>query len=114
MRKRIFQVNELIKREIGQILQKEIELPAGFLVTVTRVESSANLQEANIYISVMPEEDSQRIFKILESQIYFLQQKLNKRLKMRPVPKIRFSREKMVSEANRVEEILEELKKEKK
>jgi len=114
MNKRISRVNELIKRELNQILIKEVDFPPGFLVTLTRVESSANLQEARAYISVMPENNLEKVLKILERQVYFLQKKINKRLKMRPVPKIIFLKEKMVGEADRIEKILEELKKEKK
>jgi len=50
--------------------------------------------------------------KTLNQEIYELQQKINRRLKMRPVPRIRFSKERETAEAGRVEELLEKLKKE--
>lgn len=113
MSKRIQQVNQLIKKELSQILLKEIEFPLDVLVTVTRVETSPNLTESNVWISVLPEERLKRILEILNKSIYFLQQKLNQRLKMRPVPKIKFLEERKTSEAAKVEEVLEQLKKEK-
>lgn len=108
---RIPRVNQLIKKELGWIMLKEVDFPEGVLVTLTRVEVSPNLIEAKIYISVMPENQSSPVFKILKRQIYFLQQKLNNRLKMRPIPKIQFVEEKSTREAGKIEELLEEIHK---
>jgi len=114
MSKRIPRLNELIKEELGKILLKEGNFPRGVLVTITRVETLANLTEAKVWISVLPEDQAQKIIGDLNRKIYFLQQKINKIFKMRIVPKIRFLIEKKTKEAARVEEILENLKKEEK
>lgn len=114
MTKRLQKVNQLIKKELSQIILREIEFPAGVLVTITRVESAANLIQAKVFIGVIPEEKILEVLQILNYQIYQLQQKINKRLKMRPVPRLKFLGEKKTGEAGRIEEILEELKKEKK
>ena len=114
MSKRIQQVNALIKRELSQILLREIEFSPNVLVTITRVETSSNLIESNIWVSTLPEEKLKRSLEILNKNIYILQQKLNQRLKMRPIPRIKFLEERKTSEAGKVEKILEELKKEKK
>ena len=111
MSKRVQRVNQLIKKELSRIILKEIEFPQGVLVTVTRVETTSDLKESNIWISTMPEEKLKRVLEILNKNIYFLQQKLNKRLKMRPIPRIRFLEEKKTAEAGKIEELLEELKK---
>lgn len=113
MSKRIQRVNELLKRELSQLLLREMEFTKDVLVTVTRVAASDNLKEARAYISVMPEKESVRILRILGKKVYFLQQKINRRLRMRPVPQIRFLEEKETAEAGRIEELLEGLKKRK-
>ena len=113
MSKRIERVNQLIKKELSQIILKEIEFARDVLVTVTRVETLPNLLESNVWVSVFPEEKFEIIFEILNKNIYFLQQKLNQKLKMRPVPKINFFQEKKTAQAGKIEEILEKLKKEK-
>ncbi|MEK7519486.1 MAG: 30S ribosome-binding factor RbfA [Patescibacteria group bacterium] len=108
---RISKVNQLIKEELSHLLLREIEFPSDFLVTLTRVESSANLIQAKVFISVLPEGKIKEVLQVLNKQIYQLQQKINRRLKMRPVPQIIFIEERKTIEANKVEEILEELKK---
>lgn len=112
--KRIQQINQLIKKELGQILLREIEFPKDVLVTITRVETSADLNQAQIFISCLPAIQSEKILEILNRQIYNIQQKLNKKLKMKFIPKIEFREEKETREAGKIEEILEELKKEEK
>lgn len=111
---RIQKVNQLIKKELSQLILKEIDFPFEFLVTVTRVETTRDLRESNVWISTFPEEKSETTLNILNRNIYFLQQKLNKRLKMTPLPRIKFLKEKKISEAGKIEKILEELKKDKK
>jgi len=114
MLNRISKVNQLIKKELSQILLREIDFPKNVLVTLTRVETVPNLSESKIYLSFIPEEKQERAFSIIENKVWHLQQLLNKRLKMRPIPKICFVREKETSEAGKIEEILANLKKSKK
>lgn len=108
--KRIQRVNQLIKKELSQILLREVNFPKDILVTITKVETSADLKESKIYISIIPEEIDQKVIQILNRIIYDLQQKLNKRLKMRTIPQIKFLEERQTSEAGRIEEILEKIK----
>ncbi|MDI6592027.1 MAG: 30S ribosome-binding factor RbfA [Patescibacteria group bacterium] len=110
MSKRIQRVNQLIKRELSQILLREIDLEREILITVTRVETSVDLSQSKVFLSIMPENQAAKAIQILNQLIYKLQQKLNKRLKMRPVPQIKFLEEKKTREAGQIEEILEEIK----
>ena len=109
MNKRIEKVDELIKRELNQILLREVDFPEGAMVTITRADTSGNLMQSKVYISVFPDSKSERVFEILNKLVYFIQQKMNKKLKMRPVPKIIFCEEEKTEEAAKVEEILERL-----
>jgi len=110
MSKRIERVNELIKREISQIILRDIEFPNNTLVTITRVDSTPNLIESNVFISVMPEQKTEQILSILSRRIFDIQQKINRDLNMRPIPKIIFKKERNTSEADKIEKILEEIK----
>ena len=113
MSKRIQRLNELIKEELGKILLREGNFPKGVLVTITRVETSANLSEANVWISVLPEDQTEKIVVILNKIIYHFQQKINKTIRIKFVPKIRFLIETKTKEAARIEELLEKIEKEK-
>lgn len=89
-----------------------VEMPEETVVTVTRVVASGNLQEAKVYISVMPEERVRGVLKTLHQNVYEVQQALNERLKMRPVPRIQWVQETGGVQVQKVEELLEKIKKE--
>ena len=116
MKKRIQRLNQLIKKEVAQLILREIDWeeggwrPKDVLVTVTRAEVTLDLRESKIYVSIMPEKEESQILDFLNRRIFLLQKKIDKRLKMRPVPKISFVKEKITAEAGRIEEILEKLK----
>ncbi len=111
MTSRINKINELIRRELGSIILQGVDLSPGVLVTITRVSASPNLQQAKVYVSVMPEKKIKETMLALNRDIYGFQQKLNKRLNMRPIPKISFIEEKETREADKIEKLLEKIKK---
>jgi ribosome-binding factor A len=110
MSKRIEQVNELIRRELGKIILREIEFPEGAMVTLTRVETSVDLGQSKVYVSCLPEGKTVFAIAILNRNIYDIQQALNKRLKMKMIPRLFFAREKDTAKAGKIEELLERLK----
>lgn len=110
MAKRIERVNQLIKKELSQIILREIDFPDNVLVTLTRIDTSPNLIGAKVFLSTIPDNRAQETLDILNKNIYMIQQALNKRLVMRPIPKIMFREEKEVREAGRIEELLERAK----
>ncbi|HOI60323.1 MAG TPA: 30S ribosome-binding factor RbfA [Candidatus Pacearchaeota archaeon] len=103
-------LNNVLQKELSQILLRELDLPSDIVVTVTRVEVSLNGFSARVYISVLPVEKKQEIVKMLDRKIFFIQQQLNKKLRIRPVPKIEFAKEKRTEEAARIEELLKKIK----
>jgi len=110
MADRIDKVNSLLEHEIGKILLRDFAFNPSILVTLTRVVCSANLFEAKVYISVFPEEKSAGILNALQKSVYDVQYKINRTLKMRPIPKIKFVKETEISKAGRIEELLAKAK----
>jgi len=113
MSNRIDKVNSLLEHELSKIILRDFTF-AGVLATLTHVDATANLIEARVYISVFPEDKTDKIIKVLNGGVQEIQQKINKMLNMRPIPKIIFIKDEKIKEAARVEELLELLKKEKK
>ncbi|MEK7124712.1 MAG: 30S ribosome-binding factor RbfA [Patescibacteria group bacterium] len=109
MTKRIEKVNSLLEHEIGNILLKDFKFD-GALVTLTHVEATANLIEARAYISVLPEENSQKVISALNRNVQNIQRQINKKLNMRPIPKIIFVKDEQIAEAGKIESILSRLK----
>lgn len=110
MSQRIQRVNQLIKEQIGQLILKEIDF-GSVLVTITEVDTAADLSQSKIKISVLPSEKSEQVLRTLRKHVFRLQQALNKRLTMRIVPKIKFVIDQTEAKAQRIEEILSKIKK---
>jgi len=105
MSQRIKRVNELLKHEISQLLLREIDVN-DILITITDIDTSPDLRYAKIKISVMPNEKNELVLKVIGKSIFHIQQKLNKKLHMKPVPKIRFEIDETEAKAQRIEELL--------
>ncbi len=111
MTNRIEKVNSLLEHEIGKIIQREIVFPKDFLVTLTKVQATPNLIEAKVYISVYPEDKADYAIEVLNKSVYDIQHQINRKLNMRPIPKIIFVKDVIESKAGKVEELLARLKK---
>ena len=110
--KRINQLNELLKRTVGEIIQKDFDMPQDALITVTRVQTAKNKIRSKIFISVIPQEKEGEIIASLKKYVYYIQQGVNKKLKIRPVPKIIFVTEKDIDKAIKIEELLTQIEEE--
>lgn len=110
MNTRIAKVNELIKQEIGKLILSDVNFPKGVLVTVIKTKTSADLHYADVFISVLPADKAVESKEILDKNIYFLQQKINKKLCMKPVPKIRFEIDRTGEYVERIDKLIEKLK----
>lgn len=106
MSNRFKKLNDLLRDEAGKMLKKELEFN-GVLVTVVRAVVSPTLEHATIWISVLPESQRETVLQKINQKIYNLQQILNKRLAIRPVPKIRFEIDKTEEKAARIEKLLQ-------
>ena len=83
-------LNMLLRDELGKIIDRDIEFAEGTLVTITRVVTSSDIRYATVMLSVLNGSDS-NVLELLAKNIYSIQQRLNRVLRMRPVPKIRFA-----------------------
>lgn len=109
---RLEKVNDLLREELGSILATEVSLKSGVLVTIAKVRTTPNLKDAHIFVSVFPEQEGEYVMKSLERGLYALQGALNRRLRMRPLPRIVFELDKTELNAQAVEESLWTLRRE--
>jgi ribosome-binding factor A len=99
-------VNELLRQTLSDILAKELSLKAGVVMTVRKIEVTPDLRQAFVGISVFPEEEFAYVLETLQHELYHVQGTLNRRLHMRPLPKIRFLSDTTESEAQVIEDLL--------
>lgn len=112
MSDRIAKVNKLFKQEVGKLILEDVDLPIDLVATVIKADTSLDLRYVDIYVSVMPKEKEAEALSILKENVYQIQQKINKKLFMKPVPMIRFKLDVSGDHADRINEIIRENKEE--
>lgn len=104
--RRIEQVNDLIRAELGKIIDRDVELPERSLVTITHVITSPDLHYADVFLSVMPRIVEEEVLAVFMHSIGSIQHSLNRKLRMRPVPRIKFISDIQQKRADRIENLL--------
>ncbi len=107
--RRIEQLSVLLKEELSKIIDRELEFPEGSMVTLTRMAISKDTRYATIFFSVLGSTELE-VTAIFMKNIYPIQQMLNRAVRMRPVPQIRFLPDSAEDRRERVEKSLAELK----
>ena len=109
-RRRVEQVENLLREVIADILLRDFPPPAGTMVTLTRTAVTADLFHATIYISVLAQDaaEESHVFEELTRAAGEIQFTLNRKLRMRPVPRITFAIDQGEKRRERIEKLLGE------
>tara|TARA_B100000315_G_C14214070_1_gene423427 strand:- start:87 stop:440 length:354 start_codon:yes stop_codon:yes gene_type:complete len=92
MAHRIERINNLIRQEISELLQRQVKDPRlSNFIAVTEVSTSSDLKYAKIFVSrISSEEEKQETLSVLTAASGFFRNELAKRLRLRRVPELRF------------------------
>jgi len=100
-------VADLIHRNLALLLQKEFKDPRAGMVTVLNVQTSADLQQARIYVTVLEEAKREETLKILNKASGFFRTSLASLVQLRVVPKLSFVFDDSMARGNRIDSLLE-------
>lgn len=108
-------VGEQIKKEISDIIMRELKDPRISFVTVTGVDVTGDLQQAKIYISVLgSDEEKEATLQGLSKASGFIRSEIGKRIRLRKTPEISFHFDESIEYGNRIEQLLSEVNKDSK
>lgn len=102
--RRIARVNDLIREEISSMLMHDVKDPRiSGLLSVTEVQTSADLKHARVFISVMGSEDEKkRVEEGLAAATGFLRRGLGERISLRYTPELSFQRDDSIEKGSRL------------
>jgi ribosome-binding factor A len=104
-------VAEAIKREVSNLLFREVKDPRVHFATVTDVEVAHDLRFVKIYVSIMgSDEEKAESMAGLEAATGFIRKHIGSRVRLRFTPEIRFYLDKSLDRAMRINELLENIK----
>ncbi len=105
MSRRIEKINQLIKEEISNLILRNLDISREVMITVTNVKTASDLTRAKVGISIMPFLKAEKILKILNFQTFNIQKALDKKLKTKIVPKIKFELDESQEKASKIEQL---------
>ena len=109
---RLQRVRELLKREIGEAIRREIPISEAGLVSVNDVDVAGDLKTATVFISIFGNADQQkRGLALLTQHRARIQGLMARAVVLKYTPKLRFIADDSVVRGNKVLQIIEELDK---
>ena len=102
-------VSELVKQQLGEIIQQLTLTGCGF-ITVTSAEVAPDLKDAQVYISVIGNaEQKKRALQALTQQHSRIQAELAHRIIIKYTPRLHFALDETEDHAQHIERLLNEL-----
>ena len=109
--KRLDRVNQLIKEEISLLLQRELKDPRLGFVTVTEVETSKDLRNAKVFVSVLGDDAKWKgSMAALESARGFVRKWLREHLELRVTPELDFRPDHSLEHAAKIQSLLKQVR----
>jgi ribosome-binding factor A len=110
---RLLRVGELLKREIGEALRREMPVAESGLVSVNEVEVAGDLKTARAFVSFLGSSEQQRHgLRRLEEIRPRIQDVVAKAVVMKYTPRISFVVDDSIARGNRILQLIEQLEKE--
>ena len=107
--RRIERLNEQLRREISDILRRDVRDPRIGLPTVTRVEATPDLVLARVFVRITGSDEERALaLEGLDGASAFIRREL-RGLRLRRVPELRFETDRTLEHASRIEELLREV-----
>lgn len=104
-------VADQIRSELGLLLTREVHDPGIGFMTVTRVQVSADLQQARVFYTVLGDEKARRnCERALGRATPFLRRQIGARLRVRRVPELTFLYDESIAGQDRIEQLLNEIR----
>ena len=109
MTDRMRRVDEAMREVLSGALAHELKDPRVGFVTVTSVETTPDLRQARVYVSVLGDQPTERAACIagLQSAHGFLQRRVASELRMKYTPQLTFVEDETARRAQRLEQLLE-------
>jgi len=108
--KRVSRLNEQLKRELAEMIRRDVRDPRVGTVTVTGVDVTRDLSVAKVYVRVPGGAPAlAETLEGLAAAAPYLRGLLGRALKVRKVPELRFREDRSMEQALRIEQVLSEV-----
>ena len=110
MSERILRVNSEIQKAISNIIANEIKNPLiKGLITVTKVDTTTDLDQSKVYLSIFEEENREEVFNQIKHSAGFIRRELARAVDLRKVPFLTFYLDTSYDYGQRIEEAISKI-----
>lgn len=113
MSHRIKQINEQLLGELAMLVTENVIFREG-LITLTAVDTSPNLSQSKVYISVLPEGKTGSALTELRKHSTQFNKSLKSRLNLKKIPRLIWQMDEKIKHMNDIDEVLRQIEDEKK
>jgi ribosome-binding factor A len=103
-------VNEAVREVVSAHIAEDVKDPRIGFVTVTGVETTADLRSARVFVSVLgTDEEREAALAGLDSASGFLQQLVGRELRMKRTPTLTFVHDESIDTGMRIEKLISDV-----
>jgi len=96
-----------LRRELAQLIQREVKDPAVGFISVSDVEVTSDLAHAKVYVTVFESEKADATLKALSHASGYLRHRLGQEMRIRSVPELHFFHDASVETGQRMDSLIE-------
>ena len=104
------QINELLRTELAAEIMRSVDLPNDVFVSITKVDTSPDLHNATIFVSIVPDNKSGSSLEQIKKNLKNLATNVAPRLSLRTFPRLKVKIDEAERRASHIEALLDSLK----
>ncbi len=109
---RINRINEDIQRELAALLRTVKDPRVRGVISLTRVDTTADLRYCRVSVSVLDQGDVQEVVKGLRSAAGYLRRELGRALSLRYTPELQFTADDSIERGVRMVSMIDRIREE--
>ena len=114
MSRRVERINQLIRKELSEMLQRQVKDPRlGSFVSINEVSASPDLKHARVFVSSFDDTvDRAEILSRLKAASGFFRGELGNKLRLRFAPELLFSWDESIERGARLNQLIDQVARE--
>ena len=107
---RILKINSEIEKAISEIITYDLKNPAiTGIISVTKVDTTTDLDQSKIYLSIFEEENREEVFNQIKHSAGFIRRELARAVDLRKVPFLTFYLDESFAYGSKIDETINKI-----
>ncbi len=106
-------INAEIQKSLSHTLTYDMqnEEIKGYLVTITKVDTTPDLKYAKIYVSIFPDNNKEKVLNALKTSVTYLRREVAHNVKLRITPELHFYLDDSLEYSQKIDNLINKIHK---